>query len=226
MQVGRRAAACTAIRSRMLTCEAAEVVDARLVVHCKHTSQALRPPLEALLLVRLDVQANVSKGLHRGSTGLSVLYDSPTDSYFSQQQAEINRTMSLLTFQSNSGLPHSWPVSEKASGGTPETCAGAPAAANNSTCLLEAPTTQGQHGGILTNDRDLGAGVQQDRDASTDIGFDELTCQLEQMLAGPHICRLRTHIDGHVAHDVDPICICVRLQVAVVMTEICRSPHR
>ena len=86
--------------------------------------------------------------------------------------------------------------------------------------------TQGQCGRELAEDRDIGAGFQQDRDASTGIGLQELTCQLEQMLAGPHICRLRTHIDGHIAHDVDPICICVCLQIAVVMTEMCRSPPR
>ena len=86
--------------------------------------------------------------------------------------------------------------------------------------------TQGQCGRVLVEDRDIGARFRHNRDASTDIGFQELTCQLEQMLAGPHICRLRTHIDGHVAHDVDPICICVCLQIAVVMTEICRSPRR
>lgn len=40
------------------------------------------------------------------------------------------------TAQKNSGLPHSWPVSEKASGGTPDTSAGAPASAQM-TCALE-----------------------------------------------------------------------------------------
>lgn len=35
-----------------------------------------------------------------------------------------------LTSQLNSGLPHSCPVSEKASGGTPDTRAGAPASAS------------------------------------------------------------------------------------------------
>ena len=49
---------------------------------------------------------------------------------------ECRRQSDYTTFQSNSGLPHSCPVSEKASGGTPETCAGAPAAANSRASVL------------------------------------------------------------------------------------------
>jgi hypothetical protein len=142
-----------------------------------------------------------------------------------RNRLKCRRQSDCTTFQSNSGLPHSCPVSEKASGGTPETCAGAPAAANSRASVL-VPWRKGSVAESLVEDRATGAGFQHDRDASTDIGFQELTCQLEQMLAGPHICRLRTHIDGHVAHDVDPVCICICLQIAVVMTEICRSPHR
>jgi hypothetical protein len=117
------------IHTAVLTCKAAEVVNACLVVHCKHTTQALRPPFIPLLLVRLRSQTSASSRCRwhgfRSQNADPVL-----------AVASCSATQ-RVTFQSNKGLPHSWPVSEKASGGTPETCAGAPAAANSRAWSVE-----------------------------------------------------------------------------------------
>ena len=111
------------------------------------------------------------------------------------------------------GLPHSCPVSLKASGGTPLTSLGAPDAAaltsrtfaSGSLCVINelaaaggAPTRT-----ALTKPRMC---VNQAR-----RGICCLTVKLEEALIGPHVSGLPAHIDGDVPHNVDALGVRIRL---------------
>ena len=109
-------------------CKAAKVVDAGLVVDLERPAQALDPPLEALLPVRLQpraqphsaVTAAAAQAWHPPSTWQVCMHA------FADAFARVAMLPRLaqglpgcITCQLYTGLPQSCPVSEKASAGPP-----------------------------------------------------------------------------------------------------------
>ena len=56
------------------------------------------------------------------------------------------------------------------------------------------------------------------------IGWGARWGQLKKLLVGPHICRLPSNIDGHVAYNLDLLAVCICLHACkawpVIQTEV------